>query len=119
MRDDELIFLCFLGVGLICGFIFIFMTFYLGRRRIKEIDRVVFGYEISSDSIFYQGLRLMDYGGTFAWRFYARRIGKEWMRERFDKKFQRPFIIRFWLMIIGVLSFSVAGILHEYLLRLT
>lgn len=102
---------------LVCGFTAIFVTFYLGRSKIKEIDRLVFGYEISGDSVFYQGFRLMDYGGAFAWRFNARRIGKEWIRERFDKKFQRPFVIRFWLVFITG-GFLILGIILDKYFRI-
>ena len=104
-------------IGMLCGCIVIGMIFYLGRSKMKEIDRVVYGYEIPSDSIFFKGFRFMDYGGAFAWRFYARRIGKEWMRERFDKKFQRPFIISFWLIIVGCLFLGIVVIWDELVLH--
>lgn len=119
MLNDKFIFLCFLSLGLLCSFAYIFMTFYLARSKMKEIDRLVYGYEIPNDSIFYQGFRMMDYGGAFAWRFYARRIGKEWIRQRFDKKFKRPFIANFWLIVISGFFLCVAVILNEFFLQIT
>ncbi len=119
MTIIEVLFLGFLSLGLLCGFTVIFMTFFLGRKKIKEIDRLVYGYEISSDSIFYKGLRLMNYGGAFAWRFGAKRSKLLYIRERFDKNFQRPFIIYFWLVITCSLASAIAILLDEYVLRAT
>ncbi len=108
MRDDELIFLCLLGIGLICAFVSIFITIYLGRTKIKEIDRVVLGYEISSDNILHLGIRMMNYGGAFAWRWSAQRSGILPIRDHFDKKFQRPFIINYWLVFAGTFFLALA-----------
>ncbi len=112
MRSDELLFLCFLSIGLLCIYTAIFMTFYLRKHKISEIDRIVFGYEVPGDSIFYQGIRMMNYGGAFAWRWSAKRSHLLDIRKCFDKKFQRPSIICFWLVFIGVLSSIIAGVLH-------
>ena len=102
---------------LLCSFAGIGMTFYLGRSKMKEIDRVVYGYEIPSDSIFFQLFRMMDYGGSFAWRFYARRIGKEWIREHFDKRYQRPFVITYYLFTASGLFIVLLYILDKLHLR--
>ncbi len=108
MRGDVLIFLCLLGIGLICAFVSIFMTLYLGRTKIKEIDRVVFGYEVPINNFLYLGTRMMNYGGGFAWRWSAKRSGILPIRDHFDKKFQRPFIINFWLVFAGIFFIALA-----------
>jgi len=114
-----MLFLGFLAVGLLCGFTFIFMAFYLRRKKIKEIDRLVYGTEISSDSIFHQGLRLMNYGGAFAWRFGAKRSKLLYIREQFDNRFQRPFIVYFWLVIASVSASTIAILLNKFALHVT
>ncbi|NOZ55140.1 MAG: hypothetical protein GXP08_18715 [Gammaproteobacteria bacterium] len=119
MQNLELFFWIFAVLILICIFIAICTTFYLGRSKMKKVDLLVYGYEIPSDSIFFQGFRMMDYGGAFAWRFYARRIDKDWIREHFDKKFQRPFIISFWLIVLGFLAMILLYILDKLFLQIT
>ena len=118
MLSIELIFLFFLALGLFCGLANIGMSLYLGKRKIKEIDRVVFGYEISNDNLFYLMIRLPRYGGAFAWRWSAKRADLLEIRDHFDKKFQRPFIVDFWLMIASALSLFVAVILNEFFLHM-
>ena len=66
----------------------------------KEVDRAVLGYELPTD-IISLALRIPNYAGGFAWRFSARRTKLAGKIEHFDRKFQRPFIITFWLMIVG------------------
>jgi len=119
MLNIEVIFLGLLTFGLLCGFTFIFMTFLLGKSKIKEIDRLVFGYEVSSDSIFHKGLRLMNYSGAFAWRFGAKRSKLLHIRDQFDKNFQRPFIIYFWLVVTGTSALIISVILDKFVLRVT
>jgi len=119
VKINELILIYLAAAFLFSGFAFIFMAFFLGRKKIKEIDRLVYGSEISGDSIFHQGLRLMNYGGAFAWRFGAKRSKLLYIRERFNKRFQRPFIIYFWLVIISVSSLTIAILLKKFVLHVT
>ncbi len=108
MLDHEIIVLGLTGIWLICGFVSIFMTLYLGRTRIKEIDCVVLGYEITSDNILHLGNRMMNYGGAFAWRWSAKRSGILPIRDHFDKKFQRPFIINYWLVFASIFFLAMS-----------
>ncbi len=103
----------------ICGFMAIGMTFYLGRSKGKEIDRLVYGHEISSDSIFYKILRLPNYGGAFASRWLAKRTHLLHIRDQFDKKFQRPFIITHYLFMVGGISMVLLFILDKLFLNIT
>ena len=100
-------------------YVFIGMAFYLGRRQMKEIDRLVYGFEIPSDNIFFQGQRLTSYGGAFAWRWFAKRSHLLHIRDHFDKKFQRPFIITFYLLWIGTISMIVGATLDKFFLHVT
>ena len=103
-------------IGLLCPLIGIGVAFYLGKNKIKDIDRLVYGFEIADDSIFFYGLRLMNYGGAFAWRLGAKRSKLIYLREKFDKKFQRPFIIYFYLMVSGGFSAILLFILSKFYL---
>ena len=119
MQSLELYFWIFAVLTLICGFIAIGMTFYLGRSKGKEIDRLVYGHEISSDSMFYKILRLPNYGGAFASRWLAKRTHLLHIRDQFDKKFQRPFIITHYLFMIGGISMVLLFILDKLFLKIT
>lgn len=101
---------------IICGFAFIGLGLFLARGKLIEIDRVVLGHEIprSSDNIFYKGIRLMNYAGAFAWRLGASRSRLLYLRDKFDVKFQQPFKIYFWLIIISVCSLSGGILLDTY-----
>ena len=89
------------------------MIFYLGREKVKKIDLLVYGYEIPHDSIFYKIQRVPTYGGAFAWYWGAKRSKLLKIRDHFDKQFQKPFIITFWLMMIGLVS-MVLGIAFDH-----
>lgn len=96
------------GIGVavlffLCMVIAIGMVFYLGRNKVKAIDRLVYGFEIPSDSIFFQNQRIPHYGAAFAWYFYARRCHLLNIRDHFDKKFQRAFVITYYLYLTGAL----------------
>ncbi len=98
----------------IAGFLMIGLLFYIGRTRIKEIDKVVYGFEFPNDSIFALGLRVPNYGGAFLWKWSAKRSGLEGKIEHFDKRFRWPFIAVFLLMIFGVLMMILAGVFRKY-----
>ncbi len=106
-------------ISVLCGVIAIGMTFYLGRNKMKKVDLIVYGYEIPSDSIFYQLLRLPQYGGTFASRWTAKRAHLLPIRDQFDKKFQRPFIITYYLFMVGGVSMVLLIILDKLFLNIT
>jgi len=119
MKSPEPIFWTISVLTLICGFTAIGMSFYLGRSKVKEIDRLVHGHEITSDSIFYLILRLPAYGGAFAWRWGAKRSKLLHIRDHFDKKFQRPFIITFYLFTIGSISMILLIIWDKFFLHIS
>lgn len=99
---------------LICSFGGIILVYVLGRSKVKEIDKIVHGFEIPGDNIFYKLQRIPSYGAAFAWKWGARRSGMEKIRGDFDKEFQRPFIITFWLFAIGIIVMIVAILLDKY-----
>jgi hypothetical protein len=119
MQTNEIIFVSLIVVFLFSTFLSIGITIYLGKRKIKEIDRIVFGYEIIDDNIFYQMLRLPRYGGAFAWRWSAKRANLLQIRDQFDKKFQRPFIINFWLIMFGAFCMIILFVLDKWFLHIT
>ena len=89
-------------------------VFYLGRRHVKAVDKLVYGSTIPNDSIFFQLLRIPNYGGAFSWKFSARRNRLEAMVKQFDSAFKRPFIITFWCMVAGFISFIAMVILQHF-----
>ena len=92
--------------GITCGFVFIGLLFYIGKTRIKEIDKAVLGYEVPHDSIFYLIIRVPNYAGGFMWKWSARRTGLEGKIEHFDARFRWPFKATMILAIAIILCFG-------------
>lgn len=88
------------------------LMFYIGKTRIKEIDKAVLGYVVPHDSIFYLMIRIPNYASGFLWKWSAKRNGLEGKIEGFDKKFRWPFIASFILVIFGM-SCAVFGVLFD------
>lgn len=108
----------FIIVGLLAvmsSFIVIGLLFYIGKTRVKEIDRAVLGYEFPHDSIFALIIRVPNYAGGFMWKWSARRSGLEGKIEHFDKQFRWPFIAVMRLAIVSALFFGVAIAMNEIL----
>lgn len=119
MPAAELFFLILLFVFAVCIFAAMCMVFYLGRNKVKSIDRLVYGFEIPSDSIFFQWQRVPHYGGAFASRWFAKRVGLLHIRDHFDKQFQRPFVITEYLLLIGGSLGILAVVLDKLFLHVT
>ena len=92
MVTSELLFLTLALLFVITTFLTIALLFYIGRTRIKEIDKVVYGFEMSNDSIFFLVFRVPNYSLVFLWKMYAKRSGLEGKIEHFDRRFRWPFI---------------------------
>ncbi len=114
MQTVDLIFVIFLILALLSGFIMIGLMFYIGKTRIKAIDKVVYGFEFPNDSIFALMIRVPNYSGAFLWKWSAKRSGLEGKIEHFDAKFRWPFKAVMLLTIFGITCFIVAGIIKEY-----
>ncbi len=115
MSRWEVLYFAFGLVTIVCFFLFFAMMFYLGRRHVKEADRAVLGYELPTDMISL-GLRVPNYAGGFAWRFSTRRTKLAGKIEHFDRKFQRPFIITFWLMMTGGGAMILTAVIDKFFL---
>ncbi len=102
------------AIMLLCSFVNIGMTFYLGRTKMKEVDQLVLGHTIAHDSIFYQLLRFPQYGGAFSSFWLARRTKLLYLRDHFDPNFQRPFIITFYILATGGISMVLLIILDQF-----
>ena len=114
MSFDQIVFLVLAGLFGVSAFILIALLFYIGRTRIKEIDKVVYGFEFPNDSIFALGLRVPSYGGAFLWKWSAKRSGLEGEIEHFDRHFRWPFIAVFVLMIFGIFMMTLAVLFKQY-----
>ena len=115
MSIGETIFLILSLIAVFCGFVFIGLLFYIGKTRIKEIDKVVYGYEFPHDSIFALIIRVPNYAGGFMWKWSARRSGLEGKIEHFDLRFRWPFIATMVLALTGMFLFIIAFFLMKYL----
>ena len=103
----QILSLVFVSVFIGCAFIGIAFVFYLGRTRVKQIDKLIYGFEIPHDSIFFKLQRVPSYGAACAWHWGAKRSGMLKIRDQFDKDFQKPFIITFWLFVVGTVSILI------------
>ena len=113
MSAGEIISILLFFLGVFCWLILIGLLFYIGKTRIKEIDKVVLGYEFPHDSIFALMLRVPNYAGGFMWKWSARRSGLEGKIEQFDAKFRWPFIATMVLTIVGLSLMIIGVILQE------
>lgn len=112
MPTNQVISFIFAGLFLGSAILSFILMLYIGRTRIKEIDRVVYGYEFPHDSIFALMIRIPNYASAFLWKWSAKRSGLEGKIEHFDKNFRRPFVASFVLVFIGI-ACLVAGILFD------
>jgi len=115
MSTGEAVFLLLSLVAVFCGFVVIGLLIYIGKTRIKEIDKVVLGYEFPHDSIFALIIRVPNYAGGFLWKWSARRSGLEGKIEHFDIQFRWPFVATMVLAIAGMIFFVIALFLMKYL----
>lgn len=112
MSADEIILLT-LGSIFICSiFIAIALIFYIGRTRIKEIDKAVFGYEYPNDSVFALMIRVPNYASGFLWGWSAKRTGLKGKIEHFDMGFRWPFIASFILIFFGMIC-AIVGVVYK------
>ncbi len=116
MPIDKFIFFILLLIILLSGFSAIGLLFYIGKTRIKDIDKAVLGYEFPHDSVFALGLRVPNYAGGFMWKWSARRGHLEGKIEHFDSQFRRPFIAFMVLEITAIVSLIAAILMDKFLL---
>lgn len=107
----------FTGIFIFSGITAIILLFYIGKTRIKEIDKIVYGYEFPNDSIFALMIRFPSYAGGFIWKWSAKRTGLTGKIEHFDWRFRWPFvaimillIMMFVLAIVGTMTKNYLGI---------
>ncbi len=112
MTTVEVISLIVFLVTVLSGFAMIGLLFFIGKTRIKEIDKAVLGYEFPHDSIFALIIRVPNYAGGFLWKWSARRTGLEGKIEHFDQRFQWPFKAAMILAILGI-ACLVGGIILD------
>ena len=115
MPISEVVFIIVTLLAVFSSFLFIGLLFYIGKTRIKEIDKVVLGYEFPHDSIFALIIRVPNYAGGFMWKWSARRSGLEGKIEHFDARFRWPFIAVMVLAIAGITLFVISYFLMKYL----
>jgi len=96
MTFYQTISLVFAGLFLASSFIAIILLFFIGKTRIKEIDKAVLGYEFPHDSIFALIIRAPNYASAFLWEWSAKRTHLQGKIEHFDNKFRWPFIACFY-----------------------
>ena len=117
MSTGETVVLALYLMSMLCGMVMIGLLFYVGKTRIKKIDKAVLGYEFPNDSIFALIIRVPGYAGGFMWKWSAKRTGLTGKIEHFDLRFRWPFvtimvlaITMFLLVVIGTMIKSYLGI---------
>lgn len=115
MPTGEIIVLTLYLASFLCGLIFIGLMFYIGKTRIKEIDKVVLGYEFPHDSIFALLIRVPNYAAGFLWKWSTKRTGLTGKIEHFDIQFRWPFIAVMVLAILMFILIVVGSIIKNYL----
>ncbi len=76
----------------ISTFLMIPLLFYIARTRIKEMDKVVYGFEFPNDNIFSVFFRVPNYSLIFLWKLYAEKNGFKEKIAHLDKGFRWPFV---------------------------
>lgn len=104
----------FAGLFLVSVASSIALMFYIGKTRIKEIDKAVFGYEYPNDSIFSLMIRVPNYASAFLWEWSAKRTGLKGKIEHFDKEFRWPFIASFVLVFFGLFCAFIGILFDKY-----
>ena len=117
MTTAEIVVFVLYLLSFVCGVFMLALLFFVGKTRIKKIDKVVYGYEFPHDSIFALMIRVPSYAGGFIWKWSAKRTGLTGKIEHFDWRFRWPFIaiillaiMMFLLAIIGTLIKNYFGI---------
>jgi len=114
MATEKILFLAFVALFIICAIVSFVMLIRLGRTRMKEIDKYIYGHEFEHDNIFFQMARLPQYITVFSSRWYAKRTGQLEFYGHFDKKFKRPFLVAYMIVMLGALFMGLAWIVKEY-----
>ena len=119
MHDCEVFFWALTVLAGGSGCITFGMIFYLGRTKMKEVDRLIYGFETQGESFSLQAQRMMDYGAVFTWRWHAKRAERLYVYDHFDKKFKRPFIVTYYLFWVTAILMVILYILDEWFLHIT
>ncbi|MCF6324509.1 MAG: hypothetical protein L3J89_09335 [Gammaproteobacteria bacterium] len=82
------------------------------NKRIKQIDKAVYGHEFQDDNIVAIAIRTVNYGMPFLWKWHAKRSGLEDKIDQFDKRFRWPFITTL-LMVPSMFIFMTLGLLFD------
>lgn len=80
----------------------------------KEVDEYIYGHKFEDDSIFFQIARLPQYLTVFSSRWLAKRTDQLEFYEHFDKKFKRPFLISFYLVVLGWALVFITWIIDKF-----
>ncbi|VAW49892.1 hypothetical protein MNBD_GAMMA04-169 [hydrothermal vent metagenome] len=94
------------------------LIFYIGRTRIKKIDKVVYGCEFPNDNIVAVAIRTVNYGMPFLWKWHAKRSGLDGKIDGFDSHFRWPFVTAL-LMIPTMFIFMTLTMLFDKYVGIT
>ena len=114
METSQIILTVLFFLGVIAGFLMIPLMFYIERTRIKEMDKVVYGFEFTNDSIFFIFFRTPEYSLIFLSKLYAKKNGFDKKIAHLDKRFRWPFIAAFLLSSFIVLMMILAWVFKKY-----
>jgi len=114
MDFDTLLLSFFAGLGfsaIVISFIFLV---YIRLTRIRQIDKLVYGYEFPNDNLVAFAIRATNYAGAFTWKWSAKRGGLEKVIEQFDFRYKWPFVVFFIMMFTGIVFIIIAYVLKKY-----
>ncbi len=103
-------------VFFISGFFGIFMVFYLTRKHIKIMDKIVYNHEFTDDNFILQSMRISQYLVLI----FVSRTRQRWpenIQEKIvglDSKFRRPFKILIISFIVYCTSILLSVILEKF-----
>ncbi len=104
-------------IFLVSSLLMFLLLVYIGRRRVKQVDLAVLGYELPTD-VFSLFLRVPNYAGAFSSRFFARRVKLAGKIEHFDRRFRWPFVVIHWLVVTGLCAMIVGVFIEKHLGRM-
>ena len=116
MTTADLLSLITFFAFIVSGLVSLIIMVVLGRTRMKEVDKYVYGHKFEHDSIFFQIARVPQYLTVFSSRWFAKRTGQLEFYEHFDKKFKRPFLISLLFAILSLVFMMIGLLMDKYYL---
>jgi len=92
------------------------MNFYLSKYHLKVMDKIVYGQVYDEDNYIHKAMRIIDSIGYMTQQRLRGRLPIKTQKEimALDKKFRRPFMVQFGVLIVMVIIVVVIFILEIF-----